>query len=86
MRGTEEENVLRSPGQMSNDGQWPGHFSLRAPCPARPSRVPELRRATGAGAGIGVDTAVRASARLRKDGIRDASPALLPAFPRPGGR
>ncbi|XP_074396073.1 uncharacterized protein LOC141728856 isoform X2 [Zonotrichia albicollis] len=44
VRGTKEENVLRSPGQTSNVGQWRGHLSLRPPCPPRPSRVPELRR------------------------------------------
>lgn len=56
VRGTEEENVLWSPRRTSNDGQWPGHHSLhtlRPPCPPRPSGVPEPRRTTGAGAGLG---------------------------------
>ncbi|CAN8210842.1 unnamed protein product [Coccothraustes coccothraustes] len=82
MRGKEGENVLLFPGQTSNDRQS-GHHSLhtlRPPCPSRPSRVPELRRATGALAGLGcagMDTAVRASVRRRKDGIRAGRDASL---------
>ncbi|XP_074396072.1 uncharacterized protein LOC141728856 isoform X1 [Zonotrichia albicollis] len=63
----------------------------RAPLPATSVSAPSLpcpgaQAGTGAGAGLGMDTAVRASVRRRKDGTRRASPALLPAFPCPGGR
>lgn len=101
VRGTEEENVLRSPGRTSNDRhRWPGHHfphTLRPPCPPRPSGVPERRRATGAGVGLGTcrDGQSRAaSVRGRQDEIRAGpcwavrglrprclAPALLPVLP-----